>query len=200
MTTVESPIGPLTLVAEDGVLCGLYMAEQRHAPPGLDLARPDPAAFAAATVQLAAYFDGELTRFELPITLAGTPFQEQVWATLREIPYGRTISYGELAARIGRPSAARAVGLANGRNPISIIVPCHRVIGAGGRLTGYGGGLPRKEQLLALEQRVTRAAGSAQAGEASADTTSGAAATARPPRPPTTLATTAMGRSAEPRR
>lgn len=151
--TIQSPIGPLTLLAEDGVLTGLYMAQQRHAPPALGRGQRDPAAFAAATAALAAYFGGELTRFELPTRLTGTPFQNEVWAALCEIPYGQTVTYGELAARIGRPGACRAVGLANGRNPISIIVPCHRVIGAGGRLTGYGGGLPRKEQLLALEQR-----------------------------------------------
>lgn len=149
-TTVDSPVGVLTLVAHDGVLAGLYMSDQRHAP-SID-AVTDEAGFEAVTEQLAAYFRGELTRFDLPLAPVGTPWQRRVWAGLCEIPYGETISYGELARRIGSPGAARAVGLANGRNPIGIIVPCHRVIGADGRLTGYGGGLPRKELLLALER------------------------------------------------
>lgn len=157
VTTVKSPVGPLTLVAVDGTLAGLYMQEQRHARPA-DICGHDPATFVDVAAQLAAYFGGELIRFELPLALTGTPFQQRVLAALLEIPYGQTVTYGELAARIGQPGAARAVGLANGRNPISIIVPCHRVIGASGRLTGYGGGLPRKQQLLELEQRVTRPA------------------------------------------
>lgn len=152
-TTVPSPIGPLTLVAVDGTLAGLYMDEQRHAPPSDRYGEHDPAAFAAVEAQLAAYFAGALTRFEVPLRLVGTPFQQEVWAALLEIPYGTTVSYRELAARIGRPAACRAVGLANGRNPVSIVVPCHRVVGADGGLTGYGGGLDRKSQLLALERR-----------------------------------------------
>lgn len=149
-TTVDSPVGVLTLVAHDGALAGLYMADQRHAP-SID-AVAGAAGFEAVTEQLAAYFRGELTRFDLPLAPVGTPWQRRVWAGLGEIPYGETISYGELARHIGSPGAARAVGLANGRNPIGIVVPCHRVIGADGRLTGYGGGLPRKELLLALER------------------------------------------------
>jgi methylated-DNA-[protein]-cysteine S-methyltransferase len=105
--------------------------------------------------QLAAYFAGELTSFDIALTMDGSRFQRAVWNGLREIPYGRTISYGELARRIGQPSASRAVGLANGRNPIAIVVPCHRVIGANGSLTGYGGGIDRKRFLLSLEQRVS---------------------------------------------
>jgi methylated-DNA-[protein]-cysteine S-methyltransferase len=159
-TTIDSLIGPLTLVAGDGVLTGLFMHAQRHAPPAAAYGTDDASAFGDVTAQLAAYFRGELTAFDVPVHLTGTPFQQRVWTALREIPYGETTSYGELAARIGQPGASRAVGLANGRNPIAIIVPCHRVIGADGRLTGYGGGLPRKQQLLSLERRY---AGSAAA-------------------------------------
>lgn len=157
---VDSPIGPLTLVALDGALSGLYMDVQRHRPseetfgaPG----DPDTDPFATAAKQLSAYFAGELTQFDLPLTLRGTPFQQRVWALLQEIPYGETATYGQLAAELGKPSASRAVGLANGRNPISVIVPCHRVIGSSGDLTGYGGGLDRKRRLLDFE-RETRAA------------------------------------------
>ncbi len=154
--TVPSPVGPLTLVADDGALVGLYLHEQRHAPALDTSRRADTPLFAEAEAQLAAYFAGTLTSFDLPLSLVGTPFQRKVWAALREIPYGETASYGELAARIGHPGASRAVGLANGRNRIAIVVPCHRVIGANGKLTGYGGGLPRKEHLLALERRRPR--------------------------------------------
>jgi methylated-DNA-[protein]-cysteine S-methyltransferase len=147
----DSPIGPLTLVAHDGVLAGLYMDDQRHRPDPSRHGRPDRAAFDAAVDQLDDYFAGRRTAFDLPIALAGTDFQRAVWGELQRIPYGQTISYGELARRIGRPGASRAVGLANGRNPIAIIVPCHRVIGAGGRLVGYGGGPVRKQHLLDLE-------------------------------------------------
>jgi methylated-DNA-[protein]-cysteine S-methyltransferase len=104
--------------------------------------------------QLTAYFAGDLKDFDVPLTMAGTDFQRAVWTELQQIPYGETITYGELAERLGRPSASRAVGLANGKNPISIIVPCHRVIGSTGNLTGYGGGLPRKRYLLDFEQGV----------------------------------------------
>jgi methylated-DNA-[protein]-cysteine S-methyltransferase len=157
---VDSPVGPLTLVAADGALIGLYMTGQRHLPPpGAAFGEPaeDPGAgpFATASRQLREYFDGERTAFELTLTLLGTAFQRRVWAALRDIPYGQTVSYGQLADRIGQPSASRAVGLANGKNPVGIIVPCHRVVGADGGLTGYGGGIERKRFLLALEQRVT---------------------------------------------
>ncbi|MCP2163681.1 methylated-DNA--[protein]-cysteine S-methyltransferase [Goodfellowiella coeruleoviolacea] len=151
-TTVDSPVGPLTLVAADGVLTGLYMHQQRYRPAQETFGEPDPTPFGAVVEQLTAYFAGELTQFELPLTLAGTPFQQRVWALLREIPYGTTVSYGELAEQLGQPTAARAVGLANGRNPVGIIVPCHRVVGANGDLTGYGGGLDRKRQLLDFER------------------------------------------------
>ena len=114
----------------------------------------DPRMLATARAQLEAYLAGELRTFDLALSSGGTPFQQQVWAELRKIPYGETISYLELATRIGNPKAMRAVGAANGRNPIAIIVPCHRVIGADGRLTGYGGGLWRKRRLLDLERAV----------------------------------------------
>ncbi|MEU6082781.1 methylated-DNA--[protein]-cysteine S-methyltransferase [Streptomyces sp. NPDC047108] len=150
-TVVGSPLGPLTLVATDGVLSGLYMTEQRHRPPQETFGVPDASPFAEAVRQLDAWFAGDRTDFDLPLRLHGTPFQQRVWTALREIPYGGTVSYGELAARLGKPSASRAVGLANGKNPVSIIVPCHRVVGAGGSLTGYGGGLDRKRRLLDFE-------------------------------------------------
>lgn len=157
-TTVPSPIGPLTLLSDGQHLTGVRMDGQRHAPPlppdtvRYDAAADDlPVPLAAAAAQLAAYFAGERTAFDLPLAPQGTPFQRRVWQALREVPYGTTTSYGELARRIGRPGAVRAVGLANGRNPLPIVVPCHRVIGADGSLTGYGGGLDRKRYLLGLE-------------------------------------------------
>ncbi|TQJ56671.1 MULTISPECIES: methylated-DNA--[protein]-cysteine S-methyltransferase [Streptomyces] len=150
-TIVDSPYGPLTLVADDGVLCGLYMTEQRHRPPEENFGTRDDTLFGDAEEQLKAYFAGELREFSLELRLHGTPFQRSVWDGLRKIPYGETRTYGELAEALGNPTASRAVGLANGRNPIGIIVPCHRVIGAGGGLTGYGGGLDRKRRLLDFE-------------------------------------------------
>ncbi|MEU1851427.1 methylated-DNA--[protein]-cysteine S-methyltransferase [Streptomyces sp. NPDC019990] len=151
-TVTDSPHGPLTLVADDGVLCGLYMTGQRHRPPEETFGTRDDTLFASAQEQLKAYFAGELEEFTLELRLAGTPFQRTVWEHLCRIPYGETRTYGELAAALGTPNASRAVGLANGRNPIGIIVPCHRVIGANGGLTGYGGGLDRKQRLLDLER------------------------------------------------
>lgn len=151
-TVVDSPYGALTLVAADGALCGLYMTAQRHRPPEETFGAPDPRPFGETVRQLDAYFAGELTDFDLPMRLEGTAFQRSVWAELVRIPYGETRSYGELADRLGKPGASRAVGLANGRNPVGIIVPCHRVIGASGSLTGYGGGLDRKQRLLAFER------------------------------------------------
>jgi methylated-DNA-[protein]-cysteine S-methyltransferase len=199
--TVDSPVGPLTLVASRGKLAELQLptsagsasghgragsaGEQEragsggqgpagsgggHGPAlsgggqgpalsadgqGPEAGSTDSAVLAAAASQLRAYFAGELTSFDLPLGPEGTPFQQKVWAALREIPYGVTASYGELAERIGQRSASRAVGLANGRNPIAIVVPCHRVIGSDGSLTGYGGGLDRKRFLLDLERRVS---------------------------------------------
>ncbi|NGN64653.1 methylated-DNA--[protein]-cysteine S-methyltransferase [Streptomyces sp. A7024] len=156
-TVTDSPCGPLTLVAEDGELTGLYMTEQRHRPGEEtfgERADASEAPFAAAIAQLTAYFAGERTDFDLPLKMTGTAFQQRVWKELQAIPYGETISYGELAERIGNPAASRAVGLANGKNPIGVIVPCHRVVGANGSMTGYGGGLERKQLLLALEQEA----------------------------------------------
>ncbi|MFB7455850.1 MULTISPECIES: methylated-DNA--[protein]-cysteine S-methyltransferase [unclassified Streptomyces] len=151
-TVIDSPYDLLTLVADDGVLCGLYMTEQRHRPPEESFGEPDDAPFGEAVEQLEAYFGGELKEFTVPLRLRGTPFQRSVWDQLRKIPYGETRSYGDLATALGKPGASRAVGLANGKNPVGIIVPCHRVIGTGGSLTGYGGGLPRKQRLLDFER------------------------------------------------
>jgi methylated-DNA-[protein]-cysteine S-methyltransferase len=127
---------------------------QRHRPLEETFGAPDPTPFTEVIRQLKEYFAAQRTDFDLPLRLAGTPFQRSVWAALREIPFGQTMSYGQLAQRIGRPAAVRAVGLANGRNPIGIIVPCHRVVGATGALTGYGGGLERKQYLLELERHA----------------------------------------------
>lgn len=154
-TVVDSPVGPLTLVAVNGTLAGLYMNDQRHRPDGSTFGAPDAELFTDAARQLDEYFAGERTEFDLPLALSGTEFQQRVWAGLRDIPYGETVSYGWLAQHIGQPTASRAVGLANGKNPVGIIVPCHRVIGSTGSLTGYGGGLDRKRFLLAFEQRVS---------------------------------------------
>ena len=156
-TTLPSPIGPLTLVARGSELTGLYLDAQRHRPDDAALGAQgdaDGELFAAAAGQLAAYFAGQLTEFSLPLAPAGTAFQAKVWAALQTIPYGQTWSYGQLAAKIGNPSAIRAVGLANGKNPISLVIPCHRVVGSDGTLTGYGGGLERKRFLLDLETGV----------------------------------------------
>jgi methylated-DNA-[protein]-cysteine S-methyltransferase len=149
--TIDSPVGPLTLAGRGGTLTNLRMVNQTHEPSRADW-EPDDDAFPDAVEQLRAYFGGERTGFELALDLVGTDFQRRVWAALQTIPYGETRSYGEIAEQIGPPGAFRAVGLANGRNPIGIIVPCHRVIGAGGSLTGYGGGLDRKRILLELEK------------------------------------------------
>ncbi|MGW6904736.1 methylated-DNA--[protein]-cysteine S-methyltransferase [Streptomyces sp. NPDC054940] len=150
-TVIDSPYGPLTLVAEDRALCGLYMTEQRHRPPEETFGERDGTPFGAAIDQLEAYFAGELKEFTLELRLNGTEFQRRVWDQLRRIPYGETRSYGDLADALGSPGASRAVGLANGKNPIGIVVPCHRVVGANGSLTGYGGGLDRKQRLLDFE-------------------------------------------------
>lgn len=150
-STVESPVGDLRLTAADGRLTGVAMSDQRHAPTASAEWVRDDGWFKDVAAQLGAYFAGELEEFDVPLELVGTDFQRRVWSGLLEIPYGTTISYGELARRIGNPKACRAVGLANGRNPVAIIVPCHRVIGAHGDLTGYGGGLERKTWLLRHE-------------------------------------------------
>lgn len=154
-TVVDSPLGPLTLVADGDALTGLYMAGH-HPAPRADRwgAAVDVAAFEPVVAQLAEYFAGQRRSFDLPLRAVGTPFQLAVWAAIRAIPYGGTTSYGAIATGLGNPAAVRAVGLAVGRNPLSVVVPCHRVVGAGGALTGYAGGLPRKELLLALERRT----------------------------------------------
>ena len=148
----ESPIGRLLLTSDGTALTGLYMEPSRKAQCTEGWMEDVTVAPLSATVrQLTEYFDGTRREFDLPLRLQGTAFQQRVWRQLTEIPYGQTWSYGQLAKRIDKPSASRAVGLANGRNPISILVPCHRVIGADGSLTGYGGGIERKRWLLVHE-------------------------------------------------
>lgn len=153
---MPSPVGELMLVADGDRLTGLYMQKHLHWSGLQPDWRRDDKRLRQARTQLRAYFAEELRQFELPLQPQGTEFQQRVWSELLNIPYGDTISYGELALRIGQPTASRAVGLANGRNPISIIVPCHRVVGANGSLTGYGGGLARKRWLLDHERGVPR--------------------------------------------
>ncbi len=150
---LDSPVGTLLLLGDGEVLQGVYMDAQKHRPSLPAGAERSEPRFAAAREQLRAYFAGRLRRFELALGAAGSPFQKQVWQALLDIPFGETESYGALARRIGNANASRAVGLANGRNPLGIIVPCHRVVGANGALTGYGGGLERKQWLLAHERR-----------------------------------------------
>jgi methylated-DNA-[protein]-cysteine S-methyltransferase len=157
----QSPVGPLLLSGDRHALTGLEFADgaasdQESASEATGFARRadwrrDDARFVEERRQLSEYFAGRRTTFDFPLVLAGNAFERRVWEALRAIPYGTTITYGELAARLGAPGAARAVGAANGRNPIAIVVPCHRVIGARGKLTGYGGGLARKRALLAHE-------------------------------------------------
>ena len=153
-TTIDSPIGELLLVGDGEQLRCLSMQGGRR-PMAVDPSweRRDDA-FAAVRQQLNEYFDGGRSEFDVSLDLAGNPFELRVWEALCQIPYGETVSYGEIAREIGAPGAARAVGLANGRNPVAVIVPCHRVIGADGTLTGYGGGLERKRLLLDLESGV----------------------------------------------
>lgn len=149
-TILESPIGPLTLAATDaGLRCLIFGAK----PPADSVEAPDHPVLTQTEAQLAEYFSGRRTAFDVPLDVVGTPFQRAVWDLLMEIPYGVTTSYGALAEKLGGVGKSRAVGLANGRNPVAIIVPCHRVIGASGALTGFGGGLDVKAFLLHLEQR-----------------------------------------------
>ena len=150
--TIDSPIGLLTLAGRGSALTNLRMVDQTYEPSRADWSA-DPEAFNDAVDQLRAYFAGELTDFDIELDMRGTAFQQRVWKALLTIPNGDTRSYGEIAEQIGAPGAARAVGLANGHNPIAIVVPCHRVIGASGSLTGYGGGLDRKRTLLELEKK-----------------------------------------------
>jgi methylated-DNA-[protein]-cysteine S-methyltransferase len=149
---VDTPIGALTLVGDGHALSGLYFPDHARHPGAGTFGPRDDRAFVAARTQLAEYFAGERTEFDLPLAPHGNEFQRSVWRLLGTIPYGRTRSYGQLAAQLGDPGLARAVGAANGRNPISIVVPCHRVVGHNGSLTGYAGGLARKAFLLELEQ------------------------------------------------
>jgi len=151
MQTLESPIGMLHLYARGDALVAVELPN-RPQPSGVPGAH---SVLAAAAAQLREYFAGARTRFELPLAPEGTSFQRRVWTQLLAIPYGTTCSYADVARAIGRPTACRAVGAANGKNPIAIIVPCHRVIGAGGALTGYGGGLPTKRWLLQKEGTVS---------------------------------------------
>ena len=161
----DTPLGALRLAATERGLCAVHLPSQRHMPdaspphwlPLTAADRHQTRVLDAAREQLDAYFAGRLTAFDVPLDADGTDFQRAVWEGLCAIGYGETISYGELARRIGNPKAVRAVGLANGRNPISIVVPCHRVIGADGSMTGYGGGVERKVYLLAHEARVAGA-------------------------------------------
>jgi methylated-DNA-[protein]-cysteine S-methyltransferase len=160
-TVVESPIDSLLLVGDETGLRALWMEPHDHPPAG---AVRDEDALAEPVRQLREYFAGERVSFDLTLSPHGTAFQQKVWLALREIPFGRTTTYGEIATDLGQPTASRAVGLANGRNPIAVIVPCHRVIGANGALTGFGGGLPRKRWLLDHERAVLGEQGAAPAG------------------------------------
>jgi methylated-DNA-[protein]-cysteine S-methyltransferase len=154
-TTMSSPIGELTIVSSDTGITAIYMETHPYTPTAISTAAASPH-LAEAERQLGEYFAGERTHFDLPLAPSGTPFQRAVWEALRTIPHGETRSYAEIALQIGNPKGVRAVGLANGRNPISIVVPCHRVIGKNGTLTGYGGGLDRKRTLLELEGVVSK--------------------------------------------
>ena len=149
-TVLDTPIDPLLLVGDE---TGLHELHFSPFTPPAGLPRDD-AVLAPVTAQLREYFAGERLAFDLALCPAGSAFQQKVWMALRDIPYGRTTSYGEIATELGQPTASRAVGLANGRNPLAVIVPCHRVIGANGALTGFGGGLERKRWLLEHERRV----------------------------------------------
>lgn len=163
ITTLPAPLGALQAIcSEEGVFSLAFLDRDSTPRQRENLRKTDPearitegenAVSRALKAQLAAYFAGELRVFDLPLNARGTPFQQQVWAVLRDIPYGQTWSYRDQAARVGRPNAVRAVASANARNPIALVIPCHRVIASDGQLAGYGGGLPRKAFLLELEQR-----------------------------------------------
>ncbi len=150
-TTMKSPVGPLLLIAREGMLTGIEFQRKMATPPEKSLGVASETPFVEAIRQLEQYFRGERKEFDLPLELHGTEFQTDTWCALETIPYGETISYAELARRVGNPKAVRAVGTANGANPLPIVIPCHRVIGTNGKLTGYGGGLDIKQHLLALE-------------------------------------------------
>lgn len=151
---LPSPLGRVLVMSENGMLTRLYL-DCDEAPAGDDWVE-DPDSFSAVAEQLDAYWRGELTTFDVPLDPVGTDFQKSVWKALREIPYGTTVTYGAIADAIGKPRAVRAVGRANGSNPIAVIVPCHRVIGANGSLIGYAGGIDKKTKLLELEGALKR--------------------------------------------
>ena len=151
-TVVASPVGPLTLVGDGTALIGLYFDGHLRTPRVTDLGPRVDDGFETTKQQLAEYFAGTRREFDLELAPRGSAFEKQVWAMLTKIPYGETRTYGQLAAELGDPGAAQAVGNANGWNPISVIVPCHRVVGTSGGLTGYAGGLDRKRFLLSLEE------------------------------------------------
>lgn len=153
-TIMPSPVGELALTSDGSALTAVYFEAPKYGPTSTDGWIRDDSVLADARRQLEEYFRGERTEFDLALAPAGTDFQRSVWKALSEIPYAATTSYGAIASSIGKPAASRAVGAANGRNPISIIVPCHRVVGSGGDLTGYGGGLDRKRWLLNHEAVV----------------------------------------------
>jgi methylated-DNA-[protein]-cysteine S-methyltransferase len=152
----DSPVGRLLIAGDDEGLRFILFGDGRTAVQPAPAWRENPPVLAVAVAQLREYFAGSRRTFDLRLAPAGTPFQLRVWNELQRIPYGETVSYGELARRVGCPNGSRAVGLANGSNPLSIVVPCHRVIGAGGKLVGYGGGLQNKEWLLAMERGTGR--------------------------------------------
>jgi methylated-DNA-[protein]-cysteine S-methyltransferase len=152
--TVMTPLGPLVLATDGDALTGAWFDGQRYQPP-MDSGwqqRADLPILRRSVAELAEYFAGRRTRFDLPLAPSGTPFQRVVWEAIASVPYGETIAYNALAARVGRPECIRAAGAATGRNPLSIVIPCHRIVGADGTLTGYAGGLDRKRALLALER------------------------------------------------
>jgi methylated-DNA-[protein]-cysteine S-methyltransferase len=155
-TTVDSPLGELTLVAEDGRLTGVYFPHHWYKPDPASFGPRADTGFEEAKAQLAEYFAGDRTRFDLPVEPRGDAFQAQVWDLIAAIPYGQTVTYGDLALQIGGPATPKDVGAAVGRNPLSVVVPCHRVVGQDGRLTGYAGGLARKRFLLDLEEASAR--------------------------------------------
>ncbi len=157
---LKTPLGTLIAIAAGGVVTGLHFDGGRHAPAIAPEWREDPYAspLRECAEQLADYFTGKRQCFDLPVAPRGTPFQQRVWREIAKVPYGATITYAELALRAGAPGSARAAGAATGRNPLAIVVPCHRIVGSSGALTGYAGGLPRKEKLLALEGALEDAA------------------------------------------
>lgn len=156
---IDSPLGDLVVLSDGHFVTGLYFPEHKGWSGPATTSQQADEMFAAARGQLSEYFAGDRLAFDLPLKLLGTPFQQTVWQQLAKIPFGETISYAELARRVGQPTASRAVGAANGRNPISIIIPCHRVIGASGKLTGYAGGVQKKNWLLEHEQQFRTSGG-----------------------------------------